>query len=680
MKNAAKFLGVIAITAIVGLAIAACKNPTSEGDNPEPTPTSTPITSVNITVTEPVKDATPATTASGNGNFTIGEVMWLPDNNPFLANTAYTAMLTLTANSGFTFSGMNSATINGKSATVTNNTATAVTLLYTFPATLAKTIASITIKAQPTKLTYMHGDLLDLTGLVVTLIYEDASSEDVAVTNFESKNINTNLTQGVSLIYSTHNGQPITITYGNLTPLATNNLIVNPLPITNAQIIVTAPVKGTAPSTTANGTGNFTIGAVTWLPVDNPFLGNTVYTATVTLTANSGYTFTGLNATTINGQNAIVTNNSGDAVTLSYAFPETNKRTVTNIAIKTHPTTLDYTHGDSIELTGLSVTLTYDDTTTEDIDAVDFIEKNITASPSHGNYLIHVEHDNQPITITYGSLTPLTTSNLTVNKALGNFGTPIAVYTTYTPELTLDNLSAPSNYTWNMPLTPLNAGNDQSFDATYIDPSGNYEPATGTITVNVARAIGATVDAPTLISKTHNSITINLVTASTGQTVEYAENTINTAPTSDSVWQTNTIFDSLNAGTTYFIFARTVENDNYEKGTASNWLIVTTLQTVPVNKIEYYWVNEHDIITTTNSGTGNAIILPKGETLTITANGNGYLNQRWYINGAEDKLQAGNITYSFFSEGKDSKWYTVALIVEKGGKYYNTNFAVMVTE
>jgi uncharacterized repeat protein (TIGR02543 family) len=108
---------------------------------------------------------------------------------------------------------------------------------------------------------------------------------------------------------------------GNITLYAQWNA---PLPINAAEIVVTAPITGTTIDTTAYGSGNFTIGRVSWSPAStNLFIVGTVYTATVTLTANSGYTFTGLATATINGKNAVVSNNIGTVVTLSYTFPAT---------------------------------------------------------------------------------------------------------------------------------------------------------------------------------------------------------------------------------------------------------------------------------------------------------------------------------------------------------------------
>jgi len=189
-------------------------------------------------------------------------------------------------------------------------------------------------------------------------------------------------------------------------------------PITNAEVVITAPVGTETPATTATvESGNFTAGTVTWLPADNPFQDGTVYTATVTLTANSGYTFTGLVAANakINGQTATVTNNTGSAVTLSYTFPPARKP-AKNLVVKNQPSNLSYTHGDVLNLTGLVVTLTYNNDTIEDVAAADFTDKDITAIPSHGDHLAHTAHNGLPVTITYGHLTA-TTDNLTVNKA-----------------------------------------------------------------------------------------------------------------------------------------------------------------------------------------------------------------------------------------------------------------------
>jgi len=89
-----------------------------------------------------------------------------------------------------------------------------------------KQVIDLTIKTQPTKLVYTHGNALDLAGLIVTLTYYDYTTEDVTAINFTAKNIIANPAQGASLVHVTHNGQPVTITCGELSLKTANNLTV----------------------------------------------------------------------------------------------------------------------------------------------------------------------------------------------------------------------------------------------------------------------------------------------------------------------------------------------------------------------------------------------------------------------------------------------------------------------
>ena len=82
--------------------------------------------------------------------------------------------------------------------------------------------------------------------------------------------------------------------------------------------------------------------------------------------------------------------------------------------------------------------------------------------------------------------------NITVNvaKAAGSFVALAAYDLIYAASLTLANITLPAGYAWVAPTTSLSIGNGQSFAATYTNPSGNYNTATGNITVNVASQIG----------------------------------------------------------------------------------------------------------------------------------------------------------------------------------------------
>ena len=183
----------------------------------------------------PVAGEAPNTDSlSGTGNFSIDEVSWSPNHTLFEEKTAYTVSVTLNVDAGYTFSGLETATINGNTAFISENNAASVIISYTFPET-------------------------------------DASIASAAVT-------------------------------------------------------VIAPQKNDTPINTASTSGNFTITAVSWssLDADNIFKAGIEYTATVTLTANTGFTFYGLASPTINGFTAIIEDNSKTTVTISHKFLPTS--------------------------------------------------------------------------------------------------------------------------------------------------------------------------------------------------------------------------------------------------------------------------------------------------------------------------------------------------------------------
>ncbi|MDR0494730.1 MAG: GDSL-type esterase/lipase family protein [Treponema sp.] len=92
---------------------------------------------------------------------------------------------------------------------------------------------------------------------------------------------------------------------------------------------------------------------------------------------------------------------------------------------------------------------------------------------------------------------------------------------------------------------------------------------------------GAAVAAPSGTSLIRSSrITLNAVTApGNGQTVEYAKNSENTAPT--TAWQDSTAFTGLTQSTAYWFFARAKENATHYAGAASAGYTVTTTELLP---------------------------------------------------------------------------------------------------
>ena len=123
------------------------------------------------------------------------------------------------------------------------------------------------------------------------------------------------------------------------------------------------------------------------------------------------------------------------------------------------------------------------------------------------------------------------------------------------------------------------------------------------LSITVGKGMGAAVAAPTLATATATSITINAVAApASGQEVEYAINTANSMPDDYPVWQTTLVFTNLSAKSTYYIFARTKGNDNYNIGAISASLqastsVATGNETLPVISLKA-WVNNGQLYVT----------------------------------------------------------------------------------
>jgi len=384
------------------------------------------IPDVNVYIEIPVKGVAPNTTAvvPEDNNYTAGSILWSPNHDPFLGGHQYSATIILTAASHHVFakSDLNAAINDTLTASVINNTGSTLTLSYLFPATMVKDVQSVTIVSQPSKMNYIHGEHLDLSGLIVTLVYTDGTSDiEITPENFGIKGIYTSVSNEAVLNYSAaYNNHRIEISAGGVKAETNASLVIERRIISSAELTITAPVVGQIPSTMVNAGSNYTVSAVTWDPVNSQFLGSVVYTVSITLTVNTNYTFTGgLETAAINGHNAEVTNN-GETATLVYTFPPTSSKSVTGISIISQPDNLIYTHGNPVNLPGLAVRLTYDDATTADVPASGFLDFDITTVPASGAQISRLSHNNNFITVIYNNsaLLRANSNNLTVHPKI----------------------------------------------------------------------------------------------------------------------------------------------------------------------------------------------------------------------------------------------------------------------
>lgn len=137
----------------------------------------------------------------------------------------------------------------------------------------------------------------------------------------------------------TINNQPITLTdgvaYYSIALFDDANIVINVSiePVNIAAIGgVIAPVKGGTPARTVTETDEYT-GSILLNPADGTFAPEAIYTAIITLTQKTGYTFTGVeeNFFTVDGATSVT--NSADSGVITAVFPETEKDIISIAAI-----------------------------------------------------------------------------------------------------------------------------------------------------------------------------------------------------------------------------------------------------------------------------------------------------------------------------------------------------------
>jgi uncharacterized repeat protein (TIGR02543 family) len=393
--------------------------------------------------------------------------------------------------------------------------------------------------------------------------------------------------------------------------------------ISNIDIIITGPGTGEEPDTAAaaNGSVSYTIGPVSWSPSDNLFMGLSVYTATVTVTANAGSIFTGTLTAEINSHAAAITGRTDTTVTISHTFDPTLAKVVINIEIYSQPVKTTYTHGDTIDLSGLSVKLTYNDNTT-DIFALEDFGDIISENPSNSSTLSYTMHNDHPVKVSIGRHDAYT-DKLTINKAMPAITFPTAAPITYGmtlahSALTDGSSTPPGSFKWvngaiiptvinsgySVEFTPIDPDDKDNYDYSSYGANWNGAEVTQIIDITVFKAPGAAVGIPVITGDADAlSITVNPLTSPvSGQSVEYAINTTSGVPADG--WQDETIFGGLSLDTEYYIFARSKTNDNYLPGMASISSDTITFHTVTFDS------NGGSAVTARNVVSGTAIIAP----------------------------------------------------------------------
>ncbi|WP_273224078.1 NEAT domain-containing protein [Geosporobacter ferrireducens] len=311
-------------------------------------------------------------------------------------------------------------------------------------------VIDINIQAPPAKTTYTAGEELDLTGLTVTLKKDDASTEDVAFEDFESREITTDPANGTMLAKE---DTKITIIHTASGKSVEQLIAVNPAEevladgkykidvrawnaTNDAASMMAGMLEKEAVLEVAGGkiyaTIKFVKAAIMNIPVTGESVqevwpeptGTPVVGTGVKGTVNpaeESQTFRFEISTLDMPRLAMFVGapmNSTQTIRLNFdqssIEPDSTEAAVTEIAVKTAPTKTTYTAGEKLNLTGLAVTLKKDNGSTEDITFADFGSKGITTTPA--NEAVLAEEDIK-IMITHAGSGKTVEQVITINPA-----------------------------------------------------------------------------------------------------------------------------------------------------------------------------------------------------------------------------------------------------------------------
>lgn len=192
-------------------------------------------------------------------------------------------------------------------------------------------------------------------------------------------------------------------------PFTVQQAVVDQLDLAN---LITAPVRGATPQTELT-TSQFT-GTILWSDTPTVFAPETVYTATVKLTAAPNYTLEGLKADSFQYAGAEV-HYDPMANQLTIVFPATDGRQVQSFAVTGTPSKTTYDLGEAFDVAGLTMTVTYDDGTTETVTSGYRVEPATMAA------------DTTQVVLSYGGVKAEPVTGLTVRENLVSIQPPQAI-------------------------------------------------------------------------------------------------------------------------------------------------------------------------------------------------------------------------------------------------------------
>ena len=354
---------------------------------------------------------------------------------------------------------------------------------------------------------------------------------------------------------------------------------------------VTTPTKGGTDS--SNLTGGNVATNVTWSPAltDGKFAANTAYTATVTVTPNTGYVFTDSSNVTMDGYTFT---RSGNSFVATKTFETTANKSLTGLTVTNQPTKKDYTHGDQFDHTGMVVKATYDDGSTD----TNFTDYTV----SYANNSSYLKKGDTAVTVKAGDQTA-TVSGLTVDQKELSISGLQATNRAYNGATTvaitggeLTGVVDSETVSVTMPtkgnMADANVGNNKSVtvakpELTGTD-AGNYTLADiSGVKVNITPAeytytYGKTADTATIGTALPTSSTVS----ATGVNSETVSGTLAWYTDADCTNATSGNFTATGSKTLYWKFTPDSSATNYV-ATAKTGNVVYTVNALPTQNVTF---------------------------------------------------------------------------------------------
>ncbi|WP_461255310.1 hypothetical protein [Treponema sp. R80B11-R83G3] len=282
-------------------------------------------------VSAPVSGKTPSRVIIENAQFS-GTITWSPEVlGTFAPTTEYTATITLTAKSGYTFQGVaaNFFIVVGAASVRNNANSGVVTAVFPETSGAIVNIAAIKGVTAPAVGNTPVTEITETDQYVGTVTWSPAVSGTFAPTTeytaiitltpkkgytFQGVAANFFTVAGATSVRNSANSGVVTVSFPTS---VTVNIAVIPG--------VTVPATGNIPVKAIIETAQYS-GTITWSPeVSGTFAATTEYTATITLTAKTGYTLFGVKNNFFKVAGASSVSNSANSGVITAVFKPTQE-------------------------------------------------------------------------------------------------------------------------------------------------------------------------------------------------------------------------------------------------------------------------------------------------------------------------------------------------------------------